>query len=132
MLGGVAHEPRECSATIPETHCLTYAWFVDDAQAKLFCQIVGQLIIADEEVTDEEHDFLESLMARFGLSEEAKADVVDGIGTGGTIDAAVAQLGDEAKMQLIDELVTAATSDGTLAGSEAKLIQSVRDALGTG
>jgi uncharacterized tellurite resistance protein B-like protein len=105
---------------------------VDDAQAKLFCQIVGQLIIADEEVTDEEHDFLESLMARFGLSEEAKADVVDGIGTGGTIDAAVAQLGDEAKMQLIDELVTAATSDGTLAGSEAKLIQSVRDALGTG
>lgn len=105
---------------------------MDDAQRKLFCQIVGQLIIADEEVTDAEHDFLEDLMTRLGLSEDDKADIVDNISTAGTIDAAAAQLSEDAKKQLIEELVTAATADGNLAGSEAKLIQSVRDALGTG
>lgn len=103
---------------------------MDLADKKLFCRIIGQLIVADGEVTDAEHDFLEKVMTRFGLSESEREQLVDGISTTLEIDQAAAQLSDDAKSQLIEDLIAAATVDGVLAGSEAKLIQSVKDALG--
>jgi uncharacterized tellurite resistance protein B-like protein len=103
---------------------------MDLDQQKLFCRVVGQVIVADAQVTDAEHDFLEALMDRFGLNEADKESIVDGISTADTADAAIAALDDAAKDQLIAELVAAATVDGVLAGPEAKMIQSVRDALG--
>jgi uncharacterized tellurite resistance protein B-like protein len=105
---------------------------MDLDQKKLFCRVVGQLIVADAQVTDAEHDFLESLMNRFELSEADKESIVDGISTANAAEDAISALDDAAKDQLIEELVAAATVDGVLAGPEAKMIQSVKDALGRG
>lgn len=101
-------------------------------QKKLYCRVVGQVIVADAQVTDAEHDFLESLMNRFELSEADKESIVDGISTATTAEDAIATLDAAAREQLIEELVAAATVDGVLAGPEAKMIQSVKDALGRG
>jgi uncharacterized tellurite resistance protein B-like protein len=105
---------------------------MERAQHKLFCRVVGQLIVADAQVTDAEHDFLEALMTRFGLSEADKQDVVDRISTAHTVEHDLAGLAEHAKDELLAELVAAATVDGVLAGSEATMIQSVREALGRG
>lgn len=105
---------------------------MDLDQKKLFCRVVGQLIVADAQVTDAEHDFLEALMNRFELTEADKQAIVDGISTADSAEEAIGSLDDAAKDQLIEELVAAATVDGVLAGPEAKMIQSVRDALGRG
>lgn len=105
---------------------------MDLEQKKLFCRVVGQLIVADAQVTDAEHDFLEALMNRFELSEADKESIVDGISTGGAAEDAIGALDDDTRAQLIEELIAAATIDGVLAGPEAKMIQSVKDALGQG
>lgn len=94
-----------------------------------FCRIVGQLLLADAEITDEEHGFLEKLMDRLGLDEAQKEGVVDSINPSESTEALVKALPEGARTQLVVELEAAARVDGQIAEHEQGLLDAVRRAL---
>lgn len=101
----------------------------DKDQDRLFCEIVAQLLIADAAVTDEERDFLERLMGRFGFDDADRAAVFGAVDIGQPIDDRLARLDQEHREVLLSELEAAAQVDGEVGRGEAEIIDEVRRAL---
>lgn len=101
----------------------------DKHQATIFCQIVAQLLIADAKVTDEERDFLERLMDRFGFDAADRQAVFNGVDIGDPVDSRVASLTPDLRAGLVAELEAAATIDGDVAPGERAVLEDVRRAL---
>lgn len=102
----------------------------DQAQDRLFCEIVAQLIIADAAVTDDERYFLERLMDRFSFDVDDRRAVFGAVDIGQPIDDRLARLDEEHRASLLAELEAAAIVDGQVGRGEAEIIDEVRRALG--
>lgn len=100
-------------------------------QKKLYCQVIAHLVLVDEEVSDEEHAFLEAQMDRFELDDGARDDVLDGLDVTKPIGELVAKLTPEAGADLVAMLKTAAEADGHFDDRERALIVEVEAALAT-
>ena len=102
---------------------------MDLEHKKVYCGLVARLLVADEEVTDAEHDFLERLMDRFGLSEEDKHQVVEQMDTSGELGAEIRKLPEDDRVALLLELRNAAMADDAFGPKELELIEAVEKAL---
>src|SRR3982751_6359347 len=77
------------------------------------CLLVAKVLVADGIMTDEERDFLESMIASEGLSADERRRVIE---LDGFDDAerVIARLPAEQRRALIERLVDAASADGRL------------------
>ncbi len=116
-------------ANLPSAKTVAQSRPMELEDKQRFCRVVGQLLLADAEITDEEHGFLEKLMDRLGLDEAQKEAVVDSIDPSESTASLVQSLPESARTQLIVELEAAAQVDGEIADHERELIDAVRQAL---
>jgi hypothetical protein len=99
------------------------------ADKKRYCQIIGRILLIDAEITDTEHDFLEQLMDRLGLSEGEKESIVDGLDADEPIADSLAAMAPAARSGLMDDARAAANADGMLGPRELALIAELEAAL---
>jgi uncharacterized tellurite resistance protein B-like protein len=102
----------------------------DKHQQRLFTEIVAQLVIADAQVTDAEHDLLIRLMDGFGFDAAERSAVFNSVDYGEPIADRLAQLDEGMRAQLLTELEAAATVDGEVGPAEAQILDEVRRTLG--
>jgi uncharacterized tellurite resistance protein B-like protein len=98
-------------------------------QARLFCEIVAQLVIADGQVTDSERDLLLRLMDRFGFSPDDRTAVFNSVDYGAPIADRLAALDTDMRRELLVELEAAAAIDGEVGPAEAQILDEVRSAI---
>ena len=93
------------------------------------CKVVAQAILADCQVTDAEHEFLTTLMDKYGLDEAQRKDVLArNVGDDPKILAeGVTEF--DSKNELLVELAMAVAADGKLSSTEKELINDVAKAL---
>lgn len=96
------------------------------AEHTLIVKIVGQLLLSDMALTYEESEFLDGLMNRYRLEEEARKEVFRDVNVGADPTDAIAQLSPEGRTELISALQEAAEADGVVEPVEADLIAQVR------
>ena len=94
------------------------------------CKVIAQAIMADAQITDEEHEFLTKLMDRYELDDAQRKDVMNR-----NMDddpAAMAkEIGAvESKDALLGELLSAIAADGKVAPQERSLLDTVGKAIG--
>jgi len=94
------------------------------------CKVVAQAILADGQLTDAEHEFLNRLMDRYGLDGDQRNQVM-----ARNIEDDPAALAEgissfETKNELLVELAMAVAADGRLAPAERGLLSSVAAAIG--
>ena len=99
---------------------------MDVRERKLFCQVVAQLLIIDSELTDGEHAFLYDLMARHGLTESEREEVIAGVDVDSSIEGRVAGLSEDDRVALATALRQAAAADGQVSDVEQDIIDLVR------
>ncbi|MBS1118989.1 MAG: hypothetical protein H6Q90_1217 [Deltaproteobacteria bacterium] len=93
------------------------------------CLVVSKVLIADGIITDEEREFLATVMQTFGLTEDERRSVIDLEGLD-EADAIVRGLPIEDRRQLLETLVDASSADGRLSAHELAAIKRVSAALG--
>lgn len=93
------------------------------------CKIVALAILSDAQITDTEYDFLQSLMSRWGLSEDLKKQVL-ARDIGEDPRHLLKKLpSSESVDELLGELVQAVAVDGEISGSERQLLSQVGEVL---
>ena len=97
-----------------------------DAADKIeICKVVASAILADAQVTDAEHEFLNKLMDRYGLDKEERRAVLSR-DIGEDPEGSVQKLkADGSQNELLVELALAVAVDGEISSSERKLLRRV-------
>lgn len=93
-------------------------------------QLVGQMLIADGELNDDERDYLDKVMLAFELSDEERKQVIRGIDVDSPVEERVATLSEEARASLVTELETAMYAGGDVAPGEERMLARVKAMLG--
>jgi len=93
------------------------------------CKLVAQIILADGQLTDTEHDLLVKLMDRYGLSDEEKKQVTSRNIDDDAEDMAKKITNFQAKSELLTELATAVAVDGNIAPSEEQLLKEIAKSI---
>ncbi len=94
------------------------------------CKVIAQAIMADAQITDEEHEFLTKLMDRYELDEAQRKDVMNRNMDDDPAAMASEIGGLESKDELLGELLSAIAADGKVAPQEKTLLQTVGRAIG--
>lgn len=98
-------------------------------QQKLYCQIIARLVLVDEEVSDEEHAFLEAQMDGFGFSDAQRDEVLEGLDMAAPIGSLASQLDAESGAALLKALEEAAHADNQFDDRERAMIAEVEAAI---
>ena len=93
------------------------------------CLLVSKVLVADGMMTDEEHGFLDDLMAELGLSPAERTQVIELEGWD-EAEPIVKGLAIEERRDLLARLVDAASADGHLSPQELQTVKKVASALG--
>lgn len=93
------------------------------------CLLIAKVIVADGMITNDERVFLNAALARYGLTKEERAQLVELEGVE-EAERVVAALGEEDKRDFLDALMTAASADGKLSALEMASIKKISAALG--
>jgi uncharacterized tellurite resistance protein B-like protein len=93
-------------------------------------QLVGQMLIADGELNDDERDYLDKVMAALELTDAERKQAIGGIDVDSPIEERVASLSDEARGALLTELETAMYAGGEVAPGEERMLARVKAMLG--
>jgi len=94
------------------------------------CKVIAQAIMADAQITDEEHEFLTKLMDRYELDEAERKDVMNRNMDDDPAAMAREIGGLESKDELLGELLEAISADGKVAPQEKALLETVGKAIG--
>lgn len=103
---------------------------MQQAERKLYIQVLGQMLIADGVLADSERTYLDSVMDGFAMDPDERRAALSGISMDSPIEERIAGLSAEGKALLKDEVERAAANDGETKRSEAVLLDRVRAALG--
>jgi len=93
------------------------------------CQIVAQGVLADGQVTDDEHAVLDRLIAGFELDAADRKTIFSG-NIGDDVSHLAADLTAESRTALLTELILAVAADGQLTRAERQLVEGVATAIG--
>jgi uncharacterized tellurite resistance protein B-like protein len=102
---------------------------MDKKEKIQICKVVSQAILSDGKITDDESEFMNSLMGKYELTDEEKKEVMSR-----NIDEDPAALVEgissfDSKNQLMVELVMAVAADNELSKTEHQLLQTVAKAI---
>ncbi len=103
---------------------------MEESEKIKICTAVAQAILADGQITDDEHRFIGALMDRYELSDDQRKEVMQrNIGDDpATLVEGITSF--ESKNELIVELVMAVAADNELTKTEMLLLNTVADAIG--
>src|SRR4051812_6904476 len=93
------------------------------------CLLVSKVLVADGMMSDEEREFLGTMMTRFGLSDAERKRVIELEGWD-EAEPIVKALSADEKQEIIELLVDAASADGRLSPHELAAVKRVTTALG--
>jgi uncharacterized tellurite resistance protein B-like protein len=99
-------------------------------ERRIFCRIVGTLLVADLKLHDAEVRYLEELYQRLGVSKTEREAIETTINLNDDVRELAQSLPAETRKYLLEELHKAAWADGVLMRSEAKIIVALEEALG--
>lgn len=91
-----------------------------------FVQIVGQVLIADGVLGDDERAHLDRVMDELGLEGDDRRAALSGIDLDSDVKARVASLSAEARDQLVAAVERAAAADGESSKVEAAFVDEIR------
>lgn len=92
------------------------------------CLLVSKVLVADGMVSDDEREFLSSMMTKLGLSDAEKRGVIDLEGWD-EAETIIDQLPEEERRGIVELLVDAASADGRLSPHELATVKRVSAAL---
>ena len=92
----------------------------------VYCQLVAQLLIIDGVLTDDERNFLESLMNELELDEVERNDVLNGVNISDTVEARLSRLDRDSVETLLTEVRAASAVDGEVSAVERNLIGKIQ------
>lgn len=92
------------------------------------CRLIASIIVADDEVTEEELAFLEKAMQRLGLTEQDKAKAMV-LFDESEAKAALSALGRDDRLAFLKEMADAAWVDNNLDEYEVERIQELASAM---
>ncbi len=101
---------------------------MDTADKIKLARIVGVLLIADGELTDQEVAHLETLFTNLGLDADQRHEVIDRIASGTEVMQDVRSLRAHGK-ELFAALQQAALADGVLVGAEEDMLAMIAEVL---
>ncbi|GEM_PF-2657443 len=90
-----------------------------------FLEIIGQLLVADFQVTTEEDAFFQRLVSRLGLTEAQRDQVVKRVDIGTDAELISAKIPLPLRLELQRVLAEAAAADGEIAPRELDLLERV-------
>ena len=93
------------------------------------CLLVSKVLVADGIMTENEHTFLEKMMRKLGLDDNARRRVLDLEGWD-QAEAALLQLSVEERREFVAMLVDASSADGRLSPLEMATVKRITSALG--
>lgn len=93
------------------------------------CLLVSKVLVADGMMSDEEKQFLASIMKKLGLTPEEQRRVID-LEDWDAAEPIVTQLSEDERREIVEMLVDAASADGRLSALEMATVQRVSKALG--
>lgn len=93
------------------------------------CHLIARVLAADGIMEDQERAFLERAMAKMGLSDDERDQVMHFEGTEGA-EEALAAMPEADRRKVVDDLVAAALIDGKLSPHETEIVKNVTKALG--
>lgn len=93
------------------------------------CLLLSKVLVADGMMTDDEHEFLDSLMRELGLTDAERKQAIELEGWD-EAEPIVNALSREDKQELIERLVDAASADGRLSPHELETVKKVQKGLG--
>jgi len=96
---------------------------------KNYLEVLAHLLVADFQVTEEEHAFLSEVCAKLGVSEAGLAEVISRVNIGADVTPVARALPASLHAALLDDLEQAAVCDGELAAREQAVLDAVRTAL---
>ena len=92
-----------------------------------FVQIVGQVLIADGALGDDEREYLDRVMDELELSPEERKAALSGIDLDSPVEERVRALSPEARPKLVETIEKAAAIDGSSHRAESELIATIRE-----
>ena len=92
------------------------------------CRLIASIIVADDEVTEEELAFLEKAMQRLGLTEQDKAKAMV-LFDESEAKAALSALGRDDRLAFLKEMADAAWVDNNIDEYEVERIQELASAM---
>jgi uncharacterized tellurite resistance protein B-like protein len=94
------------------------------------CKVVSHAILSDLQVTDAERTFINELMAKYGLSDEQKKDVMARNFDEDPAELVAGISGFDNTNALVVELIMAVAADGELSKTERQILDRVATAIG--
>jgi uncharacterized tellurite resistance protein B-like protein len=93
------------------------------------CLLISKVLVADGMMSDDEKQFLGSMMDKLGLTDAEKRSVID-LENWDEAEPIVNTLSPDEKQEIVELLVDAASADGRLSAHELATVQRVSKALG--
>jgi uncharacterized tellurite resistance protein B-like protein len=93
------------------------------------CLLISKVLVADGMMSDDEKQFLGTMMAKLGLTETEKRSVIE-LENWDEAEPIVNKLSQEERQEIVELLVDAASADGRLSPHELAAVQRVTKALG--
>jgi len=104
---------------------------MDSNDRKLFIQLVAQVLIADAILSDDEHDYLESLIVKHGLTPEERKEALRGISMDSPLEERIKSLSPAGREALVNELMTTMLADGKATRNERVVVEEIRTLVRT-
>jgi uncharacterized tellurite resistance protein B-like protein len=93
------------------------------------CLLISKVLVADGMMSDDEKQFLGSMMKKLGLTDAEQSSVIELKGWDDA-EPIVNKLSQDEKQEIVELLVDAASADGRLSPHELATVQRVTKALG--
>jgi len=94
------------------------------------CKVVAQAILADGQITDSEHTFINELMDKYKLTNDQKKDVMARNVGDDVAELAKDLTAYESKNELMVDVAMAVAADGDFSSSEKEMLDQIAAALG--
>jgi uncharacterized tellurite resistance protein B-like protein len=94
------------------------------------CKVIAKAIMADVQITDEEHAFLTKLMDSYELNGDQRKEVVNINFDDDPADMVEGISSMESRDALLEELLSVISVDGAIAPAEMSLVRKVGEAMG--
>lgn len=105
---------------------------MDDEAKRKVARLVAGIVVIDDDLDPEEDTFMTKLLARFGISDQERAEVIFPIVDAEEAAAALSALSRDIRSEAIQLVVEAAAADGKIVPEERAYLDALAKAAGLG
>ena len=105
---------------------------MDDEAKRKVARLVAGIVVADDDLDPEEDTFVTKLLARFGISDDERAEVIFPLVDAAEAAAAFSELSSDMQREAMQLVVDAAAADGKIVPEERAYLDALAKAVGVG